>query len=118
MCIRDSTKAAFPESHASTIAETPEGLIVAWFGGMKERYKDVCIYTSKLENNKWSAPVKVADGILNDSVSWACWNPVLYQIPGGDLLLFYKIGPDVAGWTGWMKRSSDHGKIWSSAIAL
>lgn len=112
------TKAAFPESHAATIAETPEGLVVAWFGGMKERYKDVCIYVSRRENDQWTVPVKAADGVLNDSVRWACWNPVLYQVPGGDLLLFYKIGPDVAGWTGWMKRSSDHGKTWSSAIPL
>ena len=112
------TKAAFPESHAATIAETPEGLIVAWFGGMKERYKDVCIYVSRRSTNQWTAPVKVADGQLNDSVRWACWNPVLYQIPGGDLLLFYKVGPDVAGWTGWMKRSADNGKTWGSAIAL
>lgn len=110
--------APFPESHAATIAETPDGLIVAWFGGMKERYKDVCIYVSRRENDQWTAPSKVADGVLNDSVRLACWNPVLFQIPGGDLLLFYKIGPNVAGWTGWMKRSTDHGKTWSSAIAL
>lgn len=111
-------KAPFPESHAATIAETPEGLIVAWFGGMKERYKDVCIYVSRRENDAWTEPLKIADGVLNDSVRMACWNPVLFQIPDGDLLLFYKIGPDVSGWTGWMKRSADHGKTWSSAIAL
>ena len=112
------TKATFPECHAATIAETPEGLVVAWFGGMKERYKDVCIYVSRRSSNQWTVPVKVADGQLNDSVRWACWNPVLFQIPGGELLLFYKIGPDVAGWTGWMKRSADNGKTWGSAIAL
>jgi alpha-L-rhamnosidase len=111
-------QAAFPESHAATIAETPDGLVVAWFGGMKERYKDVCIYVSRRENGTWKVPVKVADGVLNDSLRLPCWNPVLYQVPGGDLLLFYKIGPDVAGWTGWMKRSSDGGRSWGSAIAL
>jgi len=112
------TKAVFPECHAATIAETPEGLIIAWFGGMKERYKDVCIYCSRQVNSQWTEPIKVADGVFNDSVRFACWNPVLYQISGGDLLLFYKIGPDVAGWTGWMKRSADNGKTWSSAVAL
>jgi len=112
------TDAPFPESHASTIAETPEGLIVAWFGGMKERYKDVCIYTSHQVNGAWTAPAKVADGIVNDTLRYPCWNPVLYQIPGGDLLLFYKIGPDVAGWSGWMKRSSDAGQTWGDPIAL
>ncbi len=111
-------RAAFPESHASTIAETPDGLITSWFGGTKEGYKDVCIYTSRLENGKWTAPSKVADGILNDSVRHPCYNPVLFYAPNGELLLFYKIGPNVAGWKGYMIRSKDNGKTWSAREAL
>jgi len=110
--------APFPECHAATIAETPDGLIAAWFGGLKERHKDVCVYTSHNVNGKWTDPVKVADGIVNDTLRYACWNPVLYQVPGGDLLLFYKIGPNVAGWKGWMKTSKDYGKTWGEAVAL
>lgn len=111
-------RASFPESHAPTIAETPNGLVAAWFGGTKEGNKDVCIWISHLQNNKWSEPMKVADGVLNDSTRYACYNPVLFQVPGGDLLLFYKIGPNVAGWTGWMMRSGDNGKTWSRREAL
>ncbi|MBS1512871.1 MAG: exo-alpha-sialidase [Bacteroidetes bacterium] len=111
-------KASFPQSHASTIAETPEGLIAAWFGGTREGYKDVCIWTSHLVNGKWTAPEMAADGVMNDTLRYACYNPVLYQEPGGDLLLFYKIGPNVAGWTGWMKRSKDNGHTWSQREAL
>lgn len=111
-------KASFPESHAATIAETPKGLITAWFGGTKERNPDVCIWTSRRVNNKWTEPQKVADGIINDTLRYACWNPVLYQVPGGDLLLFYKVGPNVAGWKGWMKSSKDGGLTWSDAQAL
>ncbi|MEP6747316.1 MAG: sialidase family protein [Bacteroidota bacterium] len=111
-------KASFPQSHASTIAETPAGLIAAWFGGTKEGNKDVCIWTSHLINNKWTDPAKAADGVMNDSVRYACYNPVLYQVPGGELLLFFKIGPNVAGWTGWMTRSKDNGNTWSSREAL
>jgi alpha-L-rhamnosidase len=112
------TEAPFPQAHASTIAETPAGLIAAWFGGTREGNKDVCIWISHLVNNKWTAPVKVADGVINDSVRYACYNPVLYQSPGGELLLFYKIGPNVGGWTGWMMRSKDNGHTWSVREAL
>ena len=111
-------RASFPESHAATIAETPAGLIAAWFGGTKEGNKDVCIWTSHLLNNKWTAPAKVADGIMNDTLRYPCYNPVLFYTSGGELLLFYKIGPNVAGWTGWMKRSKDNGKTWSERESL
>lgn len=110
--------ASFPQSHAATIVETPEGIIAAWFGGTKEGNKDVCIWTSHLKNGKWTAPAMAADGVLNDTLRYACYNPVLYQVPGGELLLFYKIGPNVAGWSGWLKRSKDNGHTWSEREAL
>jgi alpha-L-rhamnosidase len=112
------TDVPFAESHASTIVETPKGLVAAWFGGTKEGYKDVCIWTSHLKNNQWSQPLKVADGIINDSTRHPCYNPVLFKVPGGELLLFYKIGPNVAGWTGWMMRSNDNGQTWSQRESL
>ncbi|MEA5404857.1 sialidase family protein [Arcicella sp. DC2W] len=108
----------FPESHAATIAETPKGLVSAWFGGTKERNPDVCIWVSRNENGKWQAPQNVANGIVNDTLRYACWNPVLFQIPNGDLMLFYKIGPSPAKWKGWLKTSSDNGLTWSEAKAL
>lgn len=111
-------RASFPESHAATIAETPAGLIAAWFGGTKEGNKDVCIWTSHYKNNQWTAPQKVADGVMNDTLRYPCYNPVLFYAPNGELLLFYKIGPNVAGWTGWMKRSKDNGSTWSEREAL
>jgi alpha-L-rhamnosidase len=111
-------RASFPESHAATIAETPEGLVAAWFGGTKEGNKDVCIWTSHLKNNQWTTPAKAADGVMNDTLRYPCYNPVLFYAPNGELLLFYKIGPNVAGWTGWLKRSKDNGKTWSEREAL
>lgn len=110
--------ASFPESHAATIAETPKGLVIAWFGGTKERNPDVEIRVSRQVKGKWTAPVSMANGIQNDTLRYACWNPVLYQVPGGPLLLFYKTGPKVSEWKGWMKTSNDHGITWSAASAL
>lgn len=110
--------APFPSCHAATIESTDKGLIAAWFGGTKEGHPDVGIWVSRNELGKWTAPVEVANGVVNDTLRYACYNPVLYQIPHGELLLFYKVGPRVSGWTGWMKRSTDGGITWSSAQKL
>lgn len=112
--------ASFPECHAATIAETPKGLVTAFFGGTQERNPDVCIYVSRKDqgSGKWTAPMNVANGIQNDTLRYACWNPVLYQIPGGDLLLFYKVGPSPAKWKGWLIRSKDGGSTWSKPWPL
>jgi predicted neuraminidase len=112
--------APFPECHAATIAETPAGLVTAFFGGTKERNPDVCIYVSRKPqgSDKWTEPANVANGIQNATLRYACWNPVLYQVPGGDLLLFYKVGPSPAKWKGWLIRSKDGGSTWSKPWAL
>lgn len=111
-------KAPFPSCHSATMAETPTGLVYAFFGGTRERNPDVEIYVSRLENGKWSAPTSAADGILSDNKRMPTWNPVLYQIPNGDLLLFYKVGPKPSAWWGMLKRSADGGKTWSAAEGL
>lgn len=110
--------APFPQCHAATIAETPKGLVSAFFGGTEERNPDVEIYLCRKEGAKWTKPVSVANGIQNDTLRYPTWNPVLYQVPGGDLLLFYKIGPSPSTWKGWMKTSKDNGITWSEAKAL
>lgn len=92
----------------------------------------------------WSAPVLVADGALkpeegqgwrkwaasdkhrsidefnkmtdhkSDTLRKAGYNPVIYQVPNGDLLLFYKLGHDVRDWTGYVMRSKDNGYTWTT----
>lgn len=114
-------KTSFPECHSASIVECPNGdLVATYFGGTKERNPDVCIWVSrKLKGtNDWTAPQMVADGVMNDTLRYACWNPVLYQIPNGDLMLYFKIGPNVAGWTGWYCSSKDNGKTWTARKPL
>lgn len=110
--------APFPSCHSATIEETSVGLVYAFFGGTRERDPDVEIYVSRHENGVWLAPVSVANGIQEDGSRLPTWNPVLYQIPEGDLLLFYKVGPKPSEWWGMLKRSKDSGKTWSKAEKL
>jgi predicted neuraminidase len=110
--------APFPQCHAATIAETPAGLIAAWFGGTREGNPDVEIWMSRKIKGHWTKPVSIANGIVNDTLRYPCYNPVLYQVPRGELLLFYKIGPSPSRWKGWMKTSVDNGRTWSAAKAL
>ncbi len=111
-------EASFPSCHASTIEETPEGLIAAWFGGTHEKNKDVEIWVSRKIGGQWSTPKSVADGIQHKDKRYPCWNPVLFQVPSGSLLLFYKVGPNPEEWWGMSKSSDDNGKNWSEAVRL
>ncbi len=106
--------APFPECHASTIVETPGGLVAAWFGGTREGNPDVGVWLSRQVDGKWTAPAEVANGAETENPRRHCINPVLFQIPGGDLLLFYKTGD----WWGYSKRSRDHGVTWSKPERL
>src|SRR5690606_15534806 len=110
--------AAFPSCHSATMAETPTGLVYAFFGGTRERNPDVEIYVSRYQNGDWTAPVSAANGIQVDGSRLPTWNPVLFQIPSGDLMLFYKVGPSPSKWWGMLKTSSDGGKTWSEATKL
>jgi len=111
-------KAPFPSCHASTIVETKDGLLAAWFGGTHENHPDVCIYTSACTRGKWSAPQQVADGIQSDTLRYPCWNPVLFKRDNGDIVLYYKVGKDPRTWWGMYKISTDQGKSWSAACAI
>ncbi len=110
--------APFPECHASTIAETTDGLVAAWFGGTAERHPDVGIWLSRRSAGKWSAPVEVADGVESPTNRYPCWNPVLFQPRSGPLLLFYKAGPNPSSWWGMLMSSTDAGGTWSKPRRL
>ena len=110
--------APFPSCHASTIAETPSGLIAAWFGGTGEKNPDVGIWVSRYEAGHWTPPGEVANGVESPTKRYPTWNPVLFQPKHGPLLLFYKVGPDPRIWWGMLLTSDDAGKTWSKPRRL
>ena len=113
--------ASFPQCHSASIVETKKGdLVATYFGGTRERNPDVCIWVSRKPkgSSHWTEPQLVADGVFAPDYREACWNPVLFETPSGELQLYFKIGPNVAGWKGWMARSKDGGKTWSKREQL
>ncbi len=100
--------------HASTIAETDQGLVAAWFGGSEEGAPDVGIWLSRNDGFGWSAPEEVATGIdTKTKRRFPCWNPVLHFRPQGDLLLFYRVGPSPREWWTYVRLSRDGGRSWA-----
>lgn len=65
------------------------------------------------DNHRTMREFMPTQGTQTDTLRKACYNPVLYQIPGGDLLLYYKIGKDVRDWTGYLMYSHDNGYTWT-----
>jgi predicted neuraminidase len=110
--------APFASAHASTIADTKDGLVSAWFGGTREGAPDVAIWTARRVAGKWTAPVEVATGIQAEGTRHPCWNPVLFETSAGTLTLFYKVGPTPRTWWGMVRTSRDNGRTWSEATRL
>jgi predicted neuraminidase len=123
-------RAPFASAHASTIAETREGLVAAWFGGTREGAADVGIWLSRRassrprrspegpEVGRWTTPIEVATGVQADGTRHPCWNPVLFRMPDASLALFYKVGPSPQAWWGMVRTSRDDGQTWSEATRL
>ncbi|MTJ80486.1 MAG: hypothetical protein F8N37_05645 [Telmatospirillum sp.] len=103
----------FGNCHASTLAELPDGgLIAAFFAGEREGTGDTAIWTARYAAGRWSPPRRqfARDG-------HAHWNPVLHA-EGKDLWLFYKVGATVHDWITWTARSGDAGEHWTAPVPL
>jgi predicted neuraminidase len=107
-----------PQCHASTIVETGDGLVAAWFGGLHEKDPSVGIWLSRHDGGRWTAPVEVANGVQADGTRYPSWNPVLFQPRAGPLMLFYKVGPSPSEWWGMLTTSTDGGRTWSAPRRL
>ena len=107
-----------PQCHASTIVETPAGLVAAWFAGTRERHPDVGIRVARHDGSKWGKSVEVANGIESAAKRFPTWNPVLFQPQDGPLMLFFKKGPNPRQWWGMLTTSEDNGDTWSELRRL
>jgi len=113
------TAPPFKQCHASTLVEVAKNkFLVACFGGSQESKPDVAIWLTTIAKSGISAPQRVADGVVSDSLRYPAWNPVLFQVRRGALLLFYKVGPNPREWWGLVKSSADKGRTWSAARRL
>ena len=106
----------FPSCHASTITLTTSGFLAAWFGGKEEGNPDVGIWISRFSDGIWSRPEEAATGVRGEK-RYPCWNPVLFN-GNGEILLFYKVGPNPSGWWGELITSADNGISWSVSHKL
>ena len=97
--------------HASTLLPLGKELLCCYFGGSREGAADVGIYLSRRGPQCWSSPQLLVNG------GEANWNPVLCAY-GGQLLLFYKEGQEIAQWRTYVLRSQDGGHSWSTPQEL
>lgn len=106
-----------PECHAGTLAQRPDGtLVAAWFGGTHEGHIDAGIWESVFDGTNWAPPREIAHGTYRDGSVSSTFNPVLFQYPDhGPMLLFYLSGELNLG---NMKTSQDGGQTWSEPVAL
>ena len=113
----------FPSCHASTIACLQNGdLVTAFFGGSYEGCPDVCIWVCRKTAGSecWTEPAIAADGVINDTIRKACYNPVLFQMPDGELWLFYFIclGVSVLSQYGLGVEAGYFSAIWTRPVSI
>ena len=112
-------------SHASTIAEMPNGtLVAAWLGRPSPDDEAIAVWSAIFRDGSWTE-AKIVATVPDDMPDYSpegrinrLWNPVLFQDDDGSLYLFYKVGPTTADWRGLIRKSVDGGETWEDFAKL
>jgi predicted neuraminidase len=120
----DNLPIVAPTSHASSIAQLPDGrIVVAWYAGTREGASDVQIWFAIRNGSSWSAP-RVAATRSETARDLGLYvaklgNPVVFH--DGNLLHLWYVGVSFGGWSGSSinhKTSANDGTTWSAAERL
>lgn len=104
----------FAQAHASTLVCLDNSeYMIAWFGGTKEKHDDVGIWITKGNGIEWSFPIEIAK--IREVPHW---NPVLFKRDNGEIILYFKVGSEIAIWETWYMVSSDNGSTWTEPKEL
>jgi predicted neuraminidase len=110
-----------PANHASSIAQMPNGdLLATWFGGSAEGKPDVAVWSSRKPagKDKWTAPAP-----LIDEPGIAEGNSLLFTGPKGTVYLFF-VRKYAEWWAAWdkakifLQTSDDSGFSWTAPRLL
>lgn len=112
------------EAHSASIAINQGIPVAVWYGGTEEGHRDVAIFVSRFENDRWSEPEAVinrasAEAGLNRYIR-KVGNPALHTWSDGSLGLFF-VTVSFGGWaasTISYMESLDRGKTWSQPERL
>ena len=104
----------FDSCHASTLVKLENGdILCAYFAGTWEHAPDTAIWLSRRTGEGWQAPVKLAD--FKDV---PMWNPVLFDLGGGRIRLFFKAGQEIPIWQTWYMDSTDGGNTFTEPVEV
>lgn len=104
----------FDACHASTVIVLKNGSIMAaWFAGSAEGADDVAIWAAFRNNGVWNQPRKLADDHGQPN-----WNPVLFSLDNGNVIMFYKAGRNISSWVTKVIMTEDGGRTWSEPREL
>ena len=90
----------------------------AGVGGLDSTAVSAAVGPCKELGIDWEAARRKITSVDSTYLRKACWNPVLFEMPDGEVWLFFKIGNNMPDWAGWVCKSKDGGRTWGEREPL